>query len=478
MVQASARVDYDLTPDVVFTSLTSYIDYTHENLVDYDGQAVRSGQFVVRGDIESFFQELRLTGTMDRFRWIVGANYSRDKVLEDDIGVSDVSSSFALQPFTARFVDYGNRSFQDFRTIAVFADAQFEITDQFTVFGGVRYTEAKDRYNGCSVSAGDESIGIGLAGIFSALRAGNGLGPVTIPPGGCVTADASFNPGELRTNLDEDNIPWRAGIEFTPRQGILLYGTVSKGFKQGSFPVVSATATVQLAPAVQEELQAYELGAKLSLLDRTLQLNGALFRYDYTDKQVRGRTAPLPPFGALETLVNVPESRIDGAELSVVFAPVDTITFTGGVTYLDSEVRGSFLNYNPLGGGPFEFRGEELPLTPKWQVQGDLEYRPQLNESLDGMFGVSVNFRDKTRPSFGTTSQFVANPGRFDIDAYSLIDLRAGVGAPDNSWQFNFYVRNVTDKYYWTNVFRGADTINRYAGMPRTFGAIASFRFD
>jgi outer membrane receptor protein involved in Fe transport len=46
-----------------------------------------------------------------------------------------------------------------------------------------------------------------------------------------------------------------------------------------------------------------------------------------------------------------------------------------------------------------------------------------------------------------------------------------------NGWRVGLFVRNLTDKYYWTSVNSGGDTLTRYAGLPRTFGANASFNF-
>src|SRR3546814_7108122 len=72
-------------------------------------------------------------------------------------------------------------------------------------------------------------------------------------------------------------------------------------------------------------------------MDRKLSINGAAFYYDYKDKQLRAKFVD-PIFGALDKLVNVPKSKIKGAELNVNAQPTSGLTLSGSVTYLDAKV--------------------------------------------------------------------------------------------------------------------------------------------
>ena len=135
-----------------------------------------------------------------------------------------------------------------------------------------------------------------------------------IARGGCITANALYVPGSVSETLNQDNVPWRVGAEWTPFSRTLFYANVSKGYKAGGFPDLGATTATQYIPASQESILAYEAGFKTMLIDHTLQLNGAVFYYDYRDKQILGRTFG-PLFGPLLKLINVPKSDIKGAEL-------------------------------------------------------------------------------------------------------------------------------------------------------------------
>ena len=75
-----------------------------------------------------------------------------------------------------------------------------------------------------------------------------------------------------------------------------------------------------------------------------------------------------------------------------------------------------------------------------------------------------------------TNSQLGQQPLTY-VKAHTLIDLRAGVEAPDGKWRLAIYGRNITNEYYWTAAYRITDTTVRYAGQPVSYGATAAYRF-
>ena len=67
----------------------------------------------------------------------------------------------------------------------------------------------------------------------------------------------------------------------------MVYGSISRGFKAGNFSIAALQALLgNAAQEVDPEiLWAYELGFKSELADGTVQLNGAVFYYDWQDLQ-------------------------------------------------------------------------------------------------------------------------------------------------------------------------------------------------
>ena len=62
------------------------------------------------------------------------------------------------------------------------------------------------------------------------------------------------------------------------------------------------------------------------------------------------------------------------------------------------------------------------------------------------------------------------------LRSYVTLDLRAGLRAADSRWSLGAFGRNVTNVYYWNNMFRFTDTRIRIAARPVTYGLTLSIR--
>src|SRR5262249_18431012 len=127
-------------------------------------------------------------------------------------------------------------------TYALFAHAEYPVLDNLTAVGGIRYTNSKKTGGVCGNDGGDGSWA------FVAFVLQNAFGstsPVLSPPGSCGSTGPgpTFNSppgGDLFfSRLDEDNISWQAGLNWTPIEDTLFYVNISQGWKAGSFPTVA-----------------------------------------------------------------------------------------------------------------------------------------------------------------------------------------------------------------------------------------------
>jgi outer membrane receptor protein involved in Fe transport len=299
--------------------------------------------------------------------------------------------------------------------------------------------------------------------------------------------------------------------DWTPRN--LLYVNVSQGYKGGSYPTIPMLTYTQARPVVQERLLAYEVGFKSALFDRQLQINGAAFHYDYTDKQILGFIYE-PVFGPTNSLVNVPQSHVDGFELTAVYSPnwlqgltiapavsnqhsrLDrsrkNVCTTDIVSALASEglacVPGDFYNYDSFG-QIADYTGEKFPSAPEWQASVDGEYDWRLRDNLTVFFGGHVQYTSPTNSAFVNRTPLqpegaynlegIAPDGSYNhpndplyVKAYTLVDLRAGIQKGD--WQLQVWGHNVFNTYYWTGSYAQSDVLIRYTGMPTTYGVTLS----
>ncbi|NBB42296.1 TonB-dependent receptor [Sphingobium yanoikuyae] len=483
--QVAFRGDIDLTDDITLTSISSYSRYHNDQDIDPDGVALRDYFYNTTGKITALSQELRLQGRVGGLTYILGGNYAREKTYQqDDAGPYDQSTpayNFVDAGLGVPFFVYSQYARQKFVNKAVFANLDYDLGDKITLHGGVRYTKTNIDFAGCTADRGF-ALGQGIQNLVNFIRGGAGLAPISIAEGACVTIDGStLTVGEVQRTLNEDNVSWRAGVDYKPSKDILLYASVSKGYKSGSFPMLSASDANQFNPVTQESITAYEVGAKLTVLENTAQINGALFYYDYSDKQLKGRVIANPDvFGPLEALVNVPKSRVQGAEVQLDLAPTDGLHVSIGATYLDTKIKESFVNYDSYG-NQVDFGGSAFPYTPKFQIVTDAQYDWALSDDVEAFVGANLNFQSDTKAVLGnaraTPSAELSAQGGLTIEDYTLIDLRAGLSFDDKRYKISAFVRNLGNTYYWTNATRITDTTVRFAGRPRTFGVNLSARF-
>ena len=75
------------------------------------------------------------------------------------------------------------------------------------------------------------------------------------------------------------------------------------------------------------------------------------------------------------------------------------------------------------------------------------------------------------------TNASLGGEADFQLPAYTLLDLRAGIENRDKGWKLLLWGRNVTNDYYWVNSPRNQDAVVRYAGRPVTYGVTFSKTF-
>jgi outer membrane receptor protein involved in Fe transport len=466
--QLTSRGDINLVW-ATLTSISSYAKTRIDSPAEFDGTAFNNSFVYQNARLETFSQEIRLAGDLDKHgHWLVGANYQYADSRESILQTFNATNS-SIGPFTwdaASTIDN-----QRVNTYAGFGSIEYNISDTLTARASGRYTVERRKFNGCLADPGNGQLAAGFSFLGSALSGR----PISIPPGGCTTFnDVTFEPELVHSALNEHNFSWRVGLDWRPASTSLLYVNIAKGYKSGGFSVLPEVFARQAQPVTQEAVLDYEAGAKLSLWDRRAQLNVAAFYYDYTDKQLQGYV-DIPPFGPLATLINLPKARVAGAEFDLTARLTEHLDVKIGGTYLDTKAKSSpALPIAPLG-GIFDFAGESFPNTPKYHLVADVEQRIPLGANLEGYVGAAVQYHGKASAAFGS-SQNELTRSIFTIDAYTLLDLRAGLNFGEKV-TFEIFGRNVTNKFYVHDVDRTVDTVIRYTGEPATYGMRFRWRY-
>jgi outer membrane receptor protein involved in Fe transport len=493
--QGTLRADIDLSDNITLTSLTAYAEKKIDHTIDLDGTASWSLNIPATGSIKAFNQELRLAGKTDRLNWIIGANFDHLKTQDDnDYYLYDYVSNDpgnqaqmivdGLGDFNYGPVELTRNLFgTKMKTYAGFANFEYEIVDNLTLSGGLRYTKYKQDATYCYNDPSEQQRSSGLFAMFSGLF-GAPAG-FTVGQGQCfVLGDG--RPGypngistlsPFKTKQSQSNWSFRAGINYKLQGGGLLYATVSQGYKAGVFSNIGASTIGQYVPASQEKLISYEGGFKLPLANNRLQINGSAFYYDYSNKQMRAKISD-PIWGLLERLINIPKSRVWGLEGELVARPVDGLTLSGSATYIESKVTKSFSTFEGfpvfnMMGFTGDYKGSELPFTPNFMANADVQYEWGMG-SVRPFIGGTFVYQSSSNSTFKND---VLRADPFEIPSYATVDLRAGVGAEDGSWKFSLYGRNIFNKYYVTAPTFYQDAYFRMVGKPAIYGASISFRY-
>ncbi len=273
------------------------------------------------------------------------------------------------------FVEYETENRTE--AFAWYNQAEFFLTDQFSLTVGLRYAE-DDRtgeehvliYNETNPQTADfvGNIGLGEVFLLSAIPSGatdpnSGLAlsllgaPLTstgstlqfnVATGaidgatlqqtgnaitryaGVPTAISFYRPVEEKY----DAWTYRVNLDWEPNETTLLYAGVTTGYRAGGFNL----ANLSNDPVYdEEEITAYEIGWKDQLFDRTLQINASVYLYDYENvhQSFDGFSNSLG--AVVNNVAGVPEAEIFGFEFDVFWLATDNLTLGGNFSYTDSE---------------------------------------------------------------------------------------------------------------------------------------------
>jgi iron complex outermembrane receptor protein len=355
----------------------------------------------------------------------------------------------------------------DTKTWAAFADFTFDLTEQFAISLGGRYTHDKRRgfvQRGNYLNGPSPALG-GTGTLFGALTS-NFTGEETFK---------QFTP--------------RASVSFKPTEDHTFYASYSKGFKGGGFdprgvstqaPDLNGNGTREADEIFDyflfepETVDSYELGYKASLFDRRLRLAIAGFYADYKDVQVPGSVGAvinnIPTFVGVTT--NAGAASFKGLEIETVanlYRGDDgsRVNFTGTLGYLDAQydefitnVANFDANGNPSPGAakPVDVANfRRIQNTPKWTLSGTLDYSTKLAGG-DFTASTTLSYRSKTF-QFETPSPFLDQPG------YALLDASLVWNSPDDRYTIGLHGKNLLDKQYITSGYQFLN-VNPVTGAP------------
>jgi iron complex outermembrane recepter protein len=232
------------------------------------------------------------------------------------------------------------------------------------------------------------------------------------------------------------NFSPKAGLQITPRKGLMAYASWSRGYKTGSW-TTRLTNPLTVAPTFgPEHAETFEVGVKSTMLDRRLQVNLAAFTTNYQGIQLNFQQGLSP------TIKNAGNARIKGVELESTVAPGGGFTLSGSLSYLDAYYSwvdpGAQVAPNAYQAGVQV--GSTLPKAPHWKVN----LSPRHEIALGG--GKLVLLGDWTH----TTAMRNDTEGTYVLirQATDIMNASATWKAPGGRYELTVGGTNITNTRY------------------------------
>lgn len=469
----SLLAEWKASDMVTFKNVVSSREDESWTPIDFDSLPAADLDVPAIYDNEQFSEELQMLFSADNWSGLVGFYYlDANAHTAFDVILAQLGGLVGLPGYNA-FTE-GD---VDTKTWSVFGDFTFNLTEQWSVSVGGRYTEDKRS----SRVLRQTKLG-GTSPIF---------GGTAFP----IATTSDFDGSETFSKFTP-----RVSIDWSPDDDHLLYGSYSEGFKGGSFDprgqttaapdldgdgIVSEDEIFEYMKFDPETVETFELGWKATLMQGRMTSNLAVFMSDYTDVQVPGSVGvDTDGDGVEDTFIgittNAGAADINGIEWEGQAILADDMGRDGSSLLLGWSVGYIDAEYKEFIGPTGEDVADERVFqnTPDWTASGTLTYSTPVELfNMPGTFSIigALSYR-------GDTSQFEIPTPELDQDAYTLWDLSLIWADDSGHWNAGIHGKNLSDEEYKVAgyYFPGLgleNNITAFYGNPRQIWATIQYNW-
>lgn len=437
---ASLESNIGLSEDLTLTLLTGYVDMDNVyndtfNTTGQNADGTAAGfQAPFRNTLQQFTQEARLASTFaGPFNFQLGAFYE-DRSSDLITAQNAFLPSALLGPDAATGFTYdwlADRPLSA-ETVSFYVTGSLDLSDDWNLSGGVRWTDENK-----STTIAFPYVHSFISGPLGAVPSGFFAGPIEF-------SDSNFSPEVV--------------LKYSPNDDLNIYAAFKTGFKSGGVDNNTLpTGTVLLLndpdPAVAEAAAdalrfdsetsiGGEVGIRSQLSNRTVTLNATVFYYVFTDQQIQNFDVNIFNFSTF----NAGETTTQGIDLDWRWiTPVDGLTLSGAVSYLDAEFSDTFVSVNGL-----DLNGRDAARAPQWSGNVAFDWDIPVGDSLELGLNSVVSFTDDyfTTTTSPTAFDPATNLGDLVQDGFVTIDGSISIGNPDGNWTLSLIGTNLTDKIF------------------------------
>lgn len=435
------------------TSVTGYVQFETADGWDGDLTAPEGNAIDLNETYEQWSQELRLVSEPGgKTDYIVGAYYQSAEQDNDFKLHFNFQGPPPLPVFPPANRATNNRvAHQTTETAALFGQVQWRVSPKWGLTAGFRYTaeDKQARHREFATVVYTDT-------------------PRLPPPGG-----PAANQHAITGERTEHQVTPNGVIQWYPTENAMAYFNVGRGFKGGGFDH-TLTASQANAPGrfefEDEQVLAYELGAKVSIPGTGLRGSVAIFRSEFDNLQV----SSLQPdqVGTVFKVANVAAAISEGVEAEIAWAPTRKLRLSANAAYLkarysDFQDAACFATQTPAQGcvgGVQDLSGRELQFSPHWKAAVDARYTWRLPNRLSVVAFARAYYSDR----YALTLDL--DPLSFQ-EPYAKFDASLALGRADAKWRVVLIGQNLSDELTanFGNVGPGDRSVFRFAEPPRSF---------
>jgi iron complex outermembrane receptor protein len=208
-------------------------------------------------------------------------------------------------------------------------------------------------------------------------------------------------------------------------------------------------------------------------MDDQVQINSAVFYYDYEDIQINRF------INNASSVTNAAVAKIFGFESEFIFAPqaAENFRLSGSIGYLNSEYDDATFA-DPINGGPaIDVSGNELVRAPEWKFSLAAQYSFHIEDFGEILLIADAHYSDNYH--FDVFEASLLNQSSMEQDSYTVGNVRAAWLSDRGDYEVMLFVENVTDEIFAeTRVAVGTTgaVIGQFSA-PRTWGIRFSAKF-
>jgi iron complex outermembrane recepter protein len=410
-------------------SQTARVDYNLDNNDDFDFSPEQWINFVRLENYQQFTEELRLASpTGQSVDYIVGAflfHSDWHSIEHQDWDVPDwpPGSPIAGQLYNGPFTNDFN---QKTDSKSLFATATWHWSELWRLTTGLRYTnERKDTLYGRTNAA-----------------------PLTI-------WNTMANPPFPTTELpfSDSFLDGNANLQFSPSSNEMLYLAYGHGTKTGGYVETNTDAYPVFAdPRVDsliksEVAQTVEAGIKSTLLNRSLRINGSIFRTVLTNFQDSLFTGAAAGF-ITENL----SARSQGVEAETAWQVSRSLRLAGAVTYADANVTRTAQDAVLV--PTIACHVCRATQSPTWNGTAGADYERAVTASINLLAAAHFRYRG---------SMYNQEGDAFPSAPYRPVDLSLGVASANGRWSLMALVKNANNSL--SEDFASPSVAPNFAGL-------------